>query len=123
MGLLDGDLARVMGSVFGGIYLDAQLHRSMITHDGQGGGTETFEDAEACKAQLDEQREMLYEGISERFQIILLLKYVDGQPIQRPSDDDEISIDGQRYSISMVMVDPAQSYFELACRAADTEST
>lgn len=123
MGLLDGDLARAMGGVFGGIYLDALMHRSIITHDGQGGGTETFEDPEACKAQLDEQREMLYEGNTERFQIILLLKYVNGQPIERPSDDDEISLGGGRYAISMVMADPAEAYFELACRAADTEST
>lgn len=123
MGLLDGDLAQAMGGIFGGIYLDALLHRSIITHDGQGGGSETFEDPEGCKAQLDEVKEMLYEGNAERFQIILLLKYVNGQPIERPSSDDEISVGGGRYSISMVVSDPAESYFELACRSADTEST
>lgn len=123
MGLLDGDISRAMGGVFGSFYLDGLLHRSIITHDGQGGGTETFEAPEACKVQLDEQREMLYEGNTERFQIILMLQYVGGVRLADPTDEDEISIGGQRYAISMVMQDPAEAYWELACRAADTAST
>lgn len=123
MGLLDGTLGRAMGGVFGGFYLDADLHRSILTHDGQGGGSEAFAEPEPCKAQIDEVREMLYEGNTERFQIIFVLQYLEGQKIEDPTDDDEISVSGSRFAIAMVMNDPANAYWELACRDADTEST
>ncbi len=123
MGLLDGGLARVFGSAMGAFYLDASLHRAVITEDGEGGGSLAWAEPEACKAQIDKVVERLYEGNPETFQSILLLQQPFGQQIADPGKDDEITVGGGRYAISMIEQDPARSYWLLMCRTASASIT
>lgn len=124
MGLLDGDLARAFGSIMGSFYLDASLHRSVITHDGGGGGSEGWAAPEACKAQLDALVDRLTDaGTYEQFQSILVLQQYAGEVIADPHQDDEISVAGGRYAIALIEQDPAGAYWRLMCRTADIVST
>ena len=118
MGLLDGGLARVLGGAMSGFYLDGDLHRATITHDGEGGGSAAFAAPEACKAQIDKIVQRLYEGNPEKFQSIIMLQIHQGAQLAEPGENDAISIAGSRFVISMIEQDPARSYFLLMCRAA-----
>jgi hypothetical protein len=123
MGLLDGGLARVLGSAMASFYLPAELHRVVITHDGEGGGSATFAEAEECRAQIDRVVERIYQGNPETFQSILMLQQHAGEQLADPTEDDEISVGGGRYVITMVEQDPARSYWLLMCRMASSEIT
>jgi hypothetical protein len=105
MGLLDGGIASIFSAALSGIYLDASLHRWSSTEDGVGGGTSTFAAPEAVKAQLDrENREVAAVG-----QRILVLAH----GVAQIGPDDEITVDGTRYSFGNVDRDPAGSYYDL----------
>lgn len=113
MGLLDGGVARVFSSAFSGFYLDAILHRATITKDGKGGGSASFDD-EAVKAQLDSATEAhrSTEGYVDTDQRILVL----AADLAQITTDDEITVDGRRWQIASVTVDPAGSYYDLRGR-------
>lgn len=114
MGLLDGGGAALMASVFGGIYLDATLHRPTTTDDGMGGGSSTFAD-EPVKVQLEAVTEAMRqaEGYTDRDVRILML--ASGVP--RPNSDCEVTVSGTRYAIQPpVGTDPAQSYWDMRGR-------
>lgn len=113
MGLLDGGLAGVFSAALAPLYLDAALHRAILTDDGKGGGSESFVANEACKAQLDKTIERMIDGQMETLQSILML-----QTVTRPSPDDEITLDGTRWQIATIETDPANAYFLLGGRKA-----
>lgn len=120
MGLLDGSLASVFGSIFSSFYLDAQLYRASIGDDGEGGGSTTFDDPEAVKAQLDKVIERMVNGNVEKLQSIFLLQKIDiagvMTPVDRPSTDDEITVGGTRWQIATVETDPVNAYYLLGGR-------
>lgn len=123
MGLLDGGMAGVFGGIMSGFYPAATLHRAIITHDGEGGGSTAWASDEDCRAQLDRTIERTVDGNVETLQSILLLqqfKDSDGvmQITARPSSDDEITAGGSRWQIATIETDPAGAYFLLGGRAS-----
>lgn len=114
MSMLGGGIAGVFGSIMGGFYLDAVLHRSKFTDNNKGGGSQSFTDQD-CKAQLDRVIERMVEGNIEKLQGILMLQVVDGVQLAEPSTDDEITIKG-RWQIATIEIDPAGSYWLLGGR-------
>lgn len=116
MGLLDGGVAAAFGSMFAGFYLDASLHRASITDDGAGGGSVGFADAQPVKAQLDQATQAMRDspGYVDTDQRILVLAY----GIDAITTDDEITVDGLRWSIASVTQDPAGACYELRGRRA-----
>lgn len=118
MGLLNGDVATAFGTVMGAFYLDATIRRRAIAYDGQGGGTVSVVTT-SCKAQLDKTTERLYEGNAETFQQIYVLQKLNGAQLADPTTDDEIEIDGRRWKIAMIEVDPAGSYWLIMGTASD----
>jgi head-tail adaptor len=115
MGLLDGGLARIFNGAFSGIFLDATLHRSTLTTDNKGGGTQAFVD-EPVKAQLDFASASMRasEGYVDTDQRIIVLAY----GVDEITADDEITVKGKRWSIASVATDPATAAYELHGRLA-----
>lgn len=120
MGLLDGGIASLFGSVFSGLYLDATLHRAIITKDGQGGGSAAWSD-EAVRAQLDSTTEAQQGagGFLDTDQRIIVL----ASGLAPISPDDEITVGGIRWAIESVAADPANSYYDLRGRKSAIEVT
>lgn len=115
MGLLDGGLAQIFNSAFQGIFLDATLHRHMLTLDGEGGGMQSFDD-EPVKASLDQATQAMREaeGFVETDQRIIVLAH----GIDEITTDDEITVKGKRWMIASVATDPATAAYELRGRLA-----
>lgn len=118
MGLLDGGGAAMMAAVFGGVYLDATLHRVTTTSDGQGGGTTDPDDAGTpVKVQLEAATEAMRsaEGFTDLDVRILMLAH----GVDRPNTDCAVTLNGTRYSIQPpVGRDPAGCYWDLRGRPA-----
>lgn len=111
MALLDGGLRAVFGAAFGGIYLDATLHRQGLTF-GTGGDVSAPSDTdEAVKAHFDAITEAMRQaqGYSEQDVAILILQ--EGVTAA-PTTDDEITLSGQRWKIAgPITEDPARTYW------------
>ncbi len=120
MGLLDGGLAGVFAAALGPIYLDGTLHRATVTDDGAGGGSVSFSDT-PVKAQLDAATQAMREaqGYTDTDQRILVL----ASGIGEITTDDEITVDGRRWSIASVQTDPVQAYFDLRGRLSAVEAS
>jgi hypothetical protein len=119
MGLLDGGLAGVFAGIMGTYFLDATLHRATHSDDGQGGGSVTHTDT-AVKAQLDRITQAQREGgYTDKDQRILVL----ASGIAEITTEDEITVDGRRWSIASVSTDPAQAYFDLVGRLSGVEAS
>lgn len=111
MGLLDGDLAALFSQTLSPFYLDATLHRSTITQDGQGGGTRTTVN-EAVKAQLEAATEAMRQA--QGFTAVDVRILVLAQGVERPTTDNQITVAGVRYAIlPPVGRDPAGAYWDL----------
>lgn len=120
MGMLDGGVAGLFGSIMGGYFLDATLYRGTITHDGEGGGSVTWAD-EDCKAQVDAATQAMREAegfIDTDVRILVLQQGLAGAI----TTDDELEVEGERYAIMSVGRDPAGAYFELRGRKLDEGS-
>jgi len=113
MGLLTGDVSSVFSSIMGAFFLDGTLHRATLTDDGMGGGSASWSDT-PVKAQLDSttQQQQAGEGYTDRDQRILVLAH----GLTRPDPDDEITLNGVRWSIASVGRDPAGAYYDLRGR-------
>lgn len=116
MGLLDGGLSRIFYGAFSGIFLDGQLHRSTLTANGAGGGTQAFADPEPVRASLDAMTQSMREqaGYVETDQRILVLAH----EVDAITTDDEITVKGIRWMIEWVGTDPATAAYELRGRRA-----
>jgi hypothetical protein len=118
MGLLDGGGAALMASVFGGIYLDAQLFRPSVGgDDGMGGGASpAFADPEAVKVQLEAATDAMRqtEGYVDTDVRILMLAH----GVARPNVNCQILLNGIRYGVRRVGTDPATSYWDIHGRLA-----
>lgn len=114
MGLLDGDLREVFGSVFAPLLLDCEIVQISMTPDGEGGMQETRQIASA-KGMVESYSayERLRAGIpSTDVKLILLQKDVS----LRPDLDTEIRIRGETYSVQGIEEDPAQASWTLQGR-------
>lgn len=111
MGLLDGGGAALFASVFGGMFLDATLHRTTVTHNGAGGGSTSSTD-EAVKVQLEAATEaMRSSGDFTALDVRILML---AQGVDRPNSDCQVTLDGQRYAIMpAVGRDPVGAYWDI----------
>jgi hypothetical protein len=118
VGLLDGGLASVFNTAFGGIYLSATLHRPVNDDDdGAGGGSGTgFGPGEPVRAQLDATTQAMQsaDGYVDTDQRIIVLAH----GIDPITTDCEITVGGRRWSIASVTQDPAKAYYDLHGRLA-----
>lgn len=109
MGLLDGDIAALMGEVMGAFYLDGTLTTVTLVDDGNGGGT-TSSTTQAVKVQEDHITEEAraaagYSQLAKRF--IVLQAGVTG-PL---TGDSELTVGGVIYMLSTPEQDPAKAYW------------
>lgn len=109
MGLLDGDIAAVFGSVFGTFYLDATLQRVTLIPDGEGGGT-TSSVSVACKAQRDSITEAMRAagGYTQNDARFLILR---SPTVGIITSDDRLDHEGVTWALSNPESDPAGSYW------------
>jgi hypothetical protein len=111
VGLLDGDIAALFGSVMGEFYLPATLRKVTLVTDGYGGGTETVT-TESVRIQEDLIKEevraqMGYTQDTKRF--LILQSSVSG-PV---TGDSELTHDGVTYMLQKPEQDPAKSYWSV----------
>ena len=109
MGLLDGDIANLFGSVMGSFYLPATLRKVTLVSDGQGGGT-SVTTTHAVKVQEDviSEQTRAAGGWSQLDKMFIILQagvsvVVDG--------DCQLTVSGITYALSLPTQDPAKSYW------------
>lgn len=109
MGILDGGIQSLFGTVFGAFYLDATLITVTNVYDGQGGTTETTS-SQTVKVQEDAVSEITraqgnFSQNEKRF--IVLQKGVTGQI----NGNSRLTIGGVTYALREPDQDPAKSYW------------
>ena len=100
MGLLDGDLANVVGSVFSPLLLDATVHIATKTEDGKGGHGSTYADR-AVKA-MEKKHSAAYRakaGIPAKDINVLVMQSTSPEDLQQRGilAGDHFTIRGERY--------------------------
>lgn len=120
MGLLDGGIQSVFGSIFGSFYLPGLLTRVTLAPDGRGGGVAIPID-QNCRVQLDACTEVMRQqpGYTDTDMRILILQAgVDGGPVDTDCEVEPLAgpYQGRRFKIAWVTQDPAASYWE--CRGS-----
>lgn len=115
MGVLDGDITALFGSVFGEFYLDGTITTISYSDDGMGGGSPTST-TQNVKLQVDActERQKLEEGYTARdVRVIALQSGMTG----RPNPGDRVTAKSVTYVIGPVITeDPASSYYEMRGR-------
>lgn len=115
MGILNGGISGLFGSVFSSFYLDGTLVRaSTIAGDGEGGNVVTEAMPQACKVQIDAVTEAMRQapGYTENdVRLLVLQSGVTGGAID---SDCKVTVNGVQYLIGPVSQDPGASYWE--CR-------
>ncbi|OGT55483.1 MAG: hypothetical protein A3E01_09245 [Gammaproteobacteria bacterium RIFCSPHIGHO2_12_FULL_63_22] len=121
MSLLDGGIASVFGSVFGGLYPDGLLHRDGTepVYDSFGNitGYSTAEDI-AIKVQRDACSYSMQraQGFSDGDVMLIIL--ADGLDILVTTDMHVTDGDGNRWMVKSADLDAASSHWVLRGRAA-----
>lgn len=111
MGILDGGIQSLFGTVFGSFYLDAVLQTATIVYDDEGGTTEGFSD-QPVKVQEDMVSEQTRAsgGFSQNEkQFLVLQSGVTGAL----NGDDRLTIGGVTYVLREPNQDPAKSYWQV----------
>lgn len=120
MGLLDGGISALFGTVFSGLFLPATLTRVAVTNDGEGGAS-VAEDSQPCSAQVDSVTEAMRQApgyTTKDVRLIVLQSGVTGGQIDT---DCKVTMNAGAYAgttfklSAPITVDPASSYWE--CRA------
>jgi hypothetical protein len=109
MGLLDGGIRSIFGTVFGLFYLDATLIRVTFVGDSEGSGTETTTE-EPVKVQQDAVSEIVraQAGYSQDERRFLILQ----SGVTGPLDGGcRLVFEGVTYMLSSPEQDPARSYW------------
>lgn len=110
MGLLDGDIAALFGSVFGGLYLDGTLTKVTLVDDGVGGYTTTTA-THAIKGQTDSLDEEMIAAAGVASNAVKLIVLQSGVPVTLTTDD-RVTLGGKEWLISgPVNQDPARSHW------------
>lgn len=111
MGLLDGDLKAVFGSVFSPLLLTATLHKVTLTDDGT--GSLTPGETDHTVAAMEKKHSAVFRanaGIPSTDINILVMQ--EGVPVTIDKDD-EITIRGVRYKIKApINQDAAQAAWD-----------
>lgn len=118
MGLLDGDLQDVFGSVFGPRLLPATITKPVLTSDGAGGFTEGTPETSDARGMVDTYtaRERAVAKIpSTDVKLVLMQKDVT----VTPDTDSMITIRGVTYSVQDVEQDAALASWTIQGRAID----
>ena len=116
MGLLDGGISALFGTVFGGLYLDGQIIAVSYTDDGTGSLTPVVAASIPCKVQVDActERQKLEEGYRATDARLLILQ---SGIATKPVGGNRVVAKGVTYIIGpTVNQDPAASYWE--CRGS-----
>ncbi|WP_343711905.1 hypothetical protein [Inquilinus sp.] len=116
MGLLDGGLQGIFGAAFAPLYLAGTLHRIGKDAEGQVVTPVTWTDV-PIRAQQDELSDQQRRdwGIPSRGVLLIVLQ---AGVAAEPTDDDEITVAGQRWRISHIERDPAQAAWTMAGQPA-----
>lgn len=112
MGILDTDYIKDMfGSVFSDIYASGQLIR--VTQDRlPGGGFKLVEATPVpIKVQKDRCTESMRQAQGYTSDNVKLLILQSGVPGGKPTTDDIVVVDGERWKIYEIYEDPAQTYW------------
>jgi hypothetical protein len=119
MGFLDGGGAALMASVFGGIYLDATLHRPTTTDNGKGGGSVNPDDVGTpVKVQMESATEAMRQAEGYTVRDVRFLMLALG--VDHPDTDCQITFNGVRHAIvGPVGRDPAGAYWDIHGRPAN----
>ncbi len=116
MGLLDGDLREVFGSVFAPLLLNATISKPTLTADGAGGWLAGTPATSAAKGMVEEYsaRERAQANIpSTDVKLIILQKDVE----LTPDLDCTVTIRGVIYAIQNIEQDPAMAAWTMQGRA------
>lgn len=107
MGLLDGQLQQIFGSAFGPLLLDGIIHSTTRTDDGQGGYISGVAVQYPCKLFSETYSDFFrtQSGIPDTDIRIIALQLDVGY---QPTTDDEVEMQGRRYKIMAIEVDPAK---------------
>lgn len=104
-GLLDGGLAAVFAAAFAPIYLPGTLHRIGKDADGAIIKPVTWTDV-PIRGQRDDYTDLQRADWNIPQKAVRLIVLQTGVPAE-PTDDDEITLLGQRWRISNISRDPA----------------
>jgi hypothetical protein len=118
MGLLNGGIAAIFGSVLSGLYLPATLHvPGEYATDLEGNVLPSTGTDIACRAQVDAATYAMRqsEGYSEGDVRIIVLVAGLGAEI---TTDCQISVSGKRWTVGSAELDAADSHWVLRGRAA-----
>lgn len=120
MSLLDGGIAAIFGSVFGGIYLDGLLHRDGTgpTYDSEGNVTGYAGGADiAIKVQTDRASYSMRqaEGFAEGDAALIIL--ADGLSVAVTTDCQVTDGHGKRWMVQSADLDAAGSHW--LCRGRE----
>lgn len=109
MGLLDGDIAALMGEVMGDFYLPATLLTVTLEPDGFGGGDTTIT-SQSVRVQEDMIREetRAAAGYSQQAKRFIILQAGTSGWL---TGDSELTVGGVTYMLSQPEQDPAKSYW------------
>ncbi len=105
MALLDGGLARIFGTAFGAVYVDATLIKGVFTDDGGGGFAVASTDI-PVKAMVERvsDRARAASGLPDTAVTISVLRAGLAVPVAL---DDALTLSGQTYRAIRVETDPA----------------
>lgn len=109
MGLLDGDIKSLFGTVMGSFYLSGTLTRVAVSYDNYGGTTETptTQSVKVQENMISEELRATGNFSQNEKQFIILQKGVTGGI----DGDDKLTIGGVTYALREPEQDPAKSYW------------
>ena len=111
MGLLDGGIKQLFGTVFGGIYLDGTLHTGSFDVNSMGDVSSSPAAAIPIKVQVEECTENMRKAEGYSADDVALIVLQDGIGIV-PTSDHEITARGVRYRLNTpITADPAGSHW------------
>ncbi len=121
MGLLSGDGATLLNSVFSPLYLNGRIFKTQIVYDAYGELTKTFAEYDA-KVQVDSMTESMrgQEGAADDDRRILVLTQSTSAPMDSDCEIicDEGPYQGVMFRVATVSSDPLGSYWEIRGRRA-----
>jgi hypothetical protein len=109
----------VFGAAFAGLYLDGIMHRLTRTDANNGDVTVTYVD-EPVKVQKDAVTERMkgFERYTARSVRMIILQVGPDGVVARPNSDAEVSVGGERWALSDVESDPANTYWQCLANPA-----
>lgn len=109
MGILNGGVQSLFGTVFGAFYLDATLTKIALTYDDEGGTTEAAQTfAVKVQENMVSEQTRAAGGFSQDEKQFIVLQSGVGTKLD---GDCVLTIDGEHYALRNPEQDPAKSYW------------